>query len=145
MNKPSGVFFISFLGFIPIFLISLLFLFISNGYKSADGFIYFLQLITYLVISKISAEKIHRIQERESDHLHGIKKTAISASIFLSLLMWIFRIVRDIALSAKGYYVDFEPIFFFGWVVFDVLVAISIGSLMGNSVERKYGKMIYWD
>ncbi len=139
VNRNQVVVRSSTIAFLILFSISFVVLLLMQGRRTWDGFIYLLQVIAYLIVSRVVANQVYNLQKMNIDYLKGIKGSSVTAALLLSFLMWIFRISRDVILSIKGFQIDFQPFLFICWVVGDVLLSILIGSLVGRSLEKQYG------
>lgn len=146
MNEVSGSskkrinsgFAVGLIATILMITVHLVLLLIFQGSTRGDWIAHIIQLLVYFVASQSAAQQQYNAQERSIEALRGVRGAGMGAAITVSILMWIFILVRNLILDAIGQLVYFEAISTFCTVVVDVLLAIALGTWGGSIVEKKY-------
>jgi hypothetical protein len=113
-------------------------LLINRGENNGDTLAWLLQLIVYFFIAGNAAEQHHSAQRDDIDHLRGVQAAGTGAALVTSIIVWIYIILRGVFRDAFGIIVIVEPVSLFFFIMFDILVALGIGTLGGHQVVKKY-------
>jgi uncharacterized membrane protein len=128
---------VGFIGGILMILVSLAVFFMNGADTGGDLLVWIIQLLVYVLLARIAANRQADLQSQTYEPVRGVVGAAVGAPLTASVMMWIFIIVRGIVRDAAGMTIIIEPIMFCGWIIFDVLLALGIGGMIGRSVMRQ--------
>lgn len=111
---------------------------VNQGDTKADLILWFLQLLVYFFIGIIAGSQQHNKQVYDSDALRGVVEAGRTSAIILSLFMWVYIIIRSIALDDSGMFQSFGIGFSLLFGVVDFMIALGLGSLGASIIYKKY-------
>lgn len=123
---------------IIVLLIHVLIDMVNEGGSQGDFVLWFFQLLVYFFIGIIAGSNQHKKQINANDPLQGIKEAGRGAAIILSLIMWVYIIIRSIALDDSGLFNSFGIVFSLLFAIFDFIMAIGLGTLGATIIHKKY-------
>lgn len=101
-------------------------------------------LIIYLIISRAAAQAQYNANRHELEPIRGVVGAGVGAALVASLITWGFFILRWIFLDMEGHTILVEPLVMVCALPIDVIIAMGIGALSGNSVARRSSSSIDW-
>lgn len=128
---------VGFIGGLLMIFVSLAVFFMNGADTDGDVLVWIIQLVVYLFLARIAANRQADIQTRSYEPARGVQGAAVGAPLTTSIVMWVFIILRGIVRDAMGMMIVIEPFSFCGWIVLDVLIALGIGGLAGRSIIRQ--------
>ncbi len=120
----------------------LLLAFLAAGVIWKDVLIWVLQVIAYVFLGWLAAQRQAEVQTRSYEPGRGISSAAVGAPLTLAVAMWFYRIGYAL-LSASPDLLMAVPCLIVFWMVLDIALATGIGRAIGRSVEKQHGATMY--
>jgi hypothetical protein len=111
---------------------------VNEGGTQGDFVLWFFQLLSYFFIGMIAGSSQHKNHADSNDPLYGIKEAGRGAAILISAILWVYIIIRSIALDDSGLFNSFGILFTLLFAVFDFLMALALGTFGAGIIHKKY-------
>lgn len=125
------------IGGILMVILHLAFLVVFQGTNTGDLIAWLIQLFLYFILGRVAANKEFRKLVGQGRELGGVQSAGLGAALVMSLIVWLFVIIRSIVRDDPGMFIITNPVGLFCAVVADILIALGLGSLSGKSVLKK--------
>jgi hypothetical protein len=129
---------VGFIASIIIVIIHVLIDMVNEGSSQGDFVLWFFQLLVYFFIGIIAGSNQYKKQINAMDSLQGIKEAGRGAAIIVSVILWVYIIVRSIALDDAGLFSSLGILFTLLFAIFDFILAMGLGTLGATIIHKKY-------
>jgi hypothetical protein len=119
-----------------IVFVHITFILINDYRTSADLFIWIFQLISYYIAGYVSAKRQFENNIDDIDVGEHIPGAARGAALIISLLVWLYIIIRSLLINDAGMFFGFGILGSMGFLILDVMIALGLGSIAGKQVLK---------
>lgn len=112
--------------------------FLAGMSTRLDIIAWIIQLAVYFFSARSASQKMYQQQMDGYEPLNNVQASGTGAAIVICLVIWAYFLIRSLVMSAFEVYIIDGPFLLCGAVIFDMLIAIGLGSLGGNSVVKQY-------
>lgn len=125
-------------GGIGFSILNLLLFFMSGGNTGFDFPVWLLQVISYFFLGTLAARRQLEKQIHTYEALRGVKGAGVGAPLVTSLVVWLYIIVRGVVRDAIGIFIAVEPFSLCAVIFIDVFLALFLGQIAGERIDREY-------
>ena len=124
---------------IILIVLQFVLLLINDWEPKAQFILWLLQLIFYFIAGLVASEaEYNHCQDFEEENLERCVASGRGAAMTISILLWLYIIIRSILLDDAGLFNHFGVIGTLLFAILDVILSMGIGTFAGKSTKKKY-------
>jgi len=106
--------------------------------SQADFVLWIFQLVLYFIAAMVSTSSQYQNQMNSDEPLLEIVSAGRGAAMIMAVCMWVYIIIRSIALDDPGMFAGISFVLFIGFMILDMILAIVFGTGGGKVIENQH-------